>query len=159
MNPDELLDPDNLPEDLQWLAADFRLQPNDPVFLLIAWHWQRVQKGEDSLRAATLELKSAVDKRVETLTDATETIVAVKAQLDQVQAALREKPLALGRQLEADLRAPVGDAVTQIRTVEKALQMMVRSTETVLVAARRRQAFASFLIGLVLGGCAVALLR
>ncbi len=159
MSPEELLDPDNLPDDLQWLAADFRLQPNDPVFVLIAWHWHRVQKGEDALRAATLELKSAVDKRVETLTNAAETIAALKAQLDQVQATLHEKPLALGRQLEADLRTPVTDAVTQIRTVEKALQAMVRSAETVLATATRRQAFASFLVGLVLGGCAVAMLR
>lgn len=159
MSPEELLDPEKLPEDLQWLAADFRLQPNDPVFVLIAWHWHRVQKGEDSLRAATLELKSAVDKRVETLTNTAETIAALKEQLNQVHAALREKPLALGQQLEADLRAPVASAVTQIQTVETALQAMVRSTETMLATARRRQAFASFLIGLVLGGCAVALLR
>lgn len=159
MSPEELLDPEKLPEDLQWLAADFRLQPNDPVFVLIAWHWHRVQKGEDSLRAATLELKSAVDKRVETLTNTAETIAALKEQLDQMHAALREKPLALGQQLESDLRAPVASAVTQIQTVEKALQAMVRSAETMLATARRRQAFASFLIGLVLGGCAVALLR
>ena len=153
------LDPDNLPEDLQWLAADFRLQPNDPVFVLIAWHWHRIQKGEDSLRAATLELKSAVDKRIETLTNAAETVAALKAQLDQVQAALHEKPLALGRQLEADLQAPVAGAVKQIQTVEKALHTMVRSTETVLATARRRQALATFIIGIVLGGCVVALLR
>lgn len=159
MTPDELLDPDNLPEDLQWLAADFRLQPNDPVFVLIAWHWHRIQKGEDSLRAATLELKSAVDKRIETLTNAAETVAALKAQLDQVQAALHEKPLALGRQLEADLQAPVAGAVKQIQTVEKALHTMVRSTETVLATARRRQALATFIIGIVLGGCVVALLR
>lgn len=159
MTPDELLDLDNLPEDLQWLAADFRLQPNDPVFVLIAWHWHRVQKGEDSLRAATLELKSAVDKRIESLTGAAETVAALKAQLDQVQAALREKPLALGRQLEADLQAPVAGAVKQIQTVEKALHTMVRSAETVLAAARNRQAFATFIIGIVLGGCAVALFR
>lgn len=159
MTPEELLDPDNLPEDLQWLAADFRLQPNDPVFVLIAWHWHRIQKGEDSLRAATLELKSAVDKRIESLTNAAETVAALKTQLDQVQATLQEKPLALGRQLEADLQAPVAGAVKQIQTVEKALHTMVRSAETVLAAARRRQAFATFIIGIVLGGCVVALLR
>ena len=39
MKPEELLDPANLPDDLQWIATHYRLQPNDPVFLLIAWHW------------------------------------------------------------------------------------------------------------------------
>lgn len=159
MSPEELLDVDNLPDDLQWLASDFRLQPNDPVFVLIAWHWHRVQKGEDTLRAATLELKSSVDKRIDTLTHTTETIAVLKSQLDQLQAVLNEKPLALGRQLETDLRTPVADAVTQIRTVEKTLQAIVRSAETVLVSARRRQAFASFIVGLVLGAFTVTLLR
>lgn len=158
MTPEELLDPDNLPDDLQWLAADYRLQPNDPVFVLIVWHWHRVQKGEDSLRGATLELKSAIDNRIESLLSATETVTAFKAQLEAVRAALDQKPLALGKQLEADLRQPVAVAVAQIQTVEKSLAGMVRSAETVLATAQRRQALASFLIGLVLGGCLVALL-
>jgi sugar diacid utilization regulator len=157
MTPEELLDPDNLPEDLQWLAADFRLQPNDPVFVLIAWHWNRVQKGEDSLRAATLELKSAIDKRIETLVGATETVMTLQAQLTQVRAALEQKPLALGERLEADLRQPVAAAVAQIQSVEKSLATMMRSAETVLATARRRQALASFLVGVIVGGCLVAL--
>ncbi|MFA5262961.1 MAG: hypothetical protein WC378_03985 [Opitutaceae bacterium] len=157
MSPEELLDPDNLPEDLQWLAADYRLQPNDPVFVLIAWHWHRVQKGEDSLRAATLELKSAIDNRIETLVGTAETVMALKAQLVQVQAALEQKPLALGARLEADLRQPVAAAVAQIQTVEKSLGGMVRSAETTVARAQRRQALAAFLVGAVVGGCLVAL--
>ena len=55
MKPESLLDPETLPDDLRWLATEFKLAPKDPVFLLIAWHWHRVKAAEDSLRAATVE--------------------------------------------------------------------------------------------------------
>ena len=158
MTPDELLNPENLPEDLHWLAAEFRLNPTDPVFLLIAWHWQRVQQGEDSLRAATIDLKTAVDSRIESLENAANTIASVNERLSQVLTVLQEKPLSLGRQLEADLRQPVSAAVEQVRAFDKALATIVRTAETTLAKARRRQALATFVIGLVLGAGAAALL-
>lgn len=157
MSPDDLLDPANLPEDLAWLAAEFRLSPNDPVFLLIAWHWRRVQGGEDSLRAATLDLKAAVDRRIEALEGAAHTVTAVNDRLADVQSLLKSQPLTLGRQLAADLQAPVTAATERIRQLEQSLGTLLRTVETTLAQAQRRQAWATFIIGLVLGGTLVGL--
>lgn len=157
MSPEDLLDPEQLPEDLHWLAAEFRLNPNDPVFLLIAWHWRRVQEAEDSLRSATLDLKTAVDRRIESLETAAATVATVNERLAQVQGVLEEKPLTLGRQLTADLQGPVQAAGERIRQLEQSLALLLRAADTTLARAQRRQAFAAFLIGLVLGGSLVGL--
>lgn len=153
MSPEELFDPENLPEDLQWLAAEFRLQPNDPVFLVLAWHWVRVQGAEDAVRAATLELKAAVDRRIETLEQSVEAVAAVNDRLADVQALLKSQPLALGKQLATDLQAPVTASLERIKQMEQAVAQLRRDTETVMQRARRREAFAAFMIGMGVGGC------
>ncbi len=157
MSPDELLDPEKLPEDLQWLAAEYRLQRNDPVFLIIAWHLSRVQQGEDKLRNAVTELKTAVDSRIESLGSAAETVASVREKLGQVQTALEEKPQALAKHLEVELQKPVLAAVGQIQTAEKALAGLLRAAESTLAKAQRRQALAAFVIGVVFGAGLVGL--
>lgn len=158
MKPEELLNVETLPEDLHWLASEYRLQPNDPIYLLIAWHWHRIQKGEDTLRSALMELKAAVDSRIATVVGTTETVLAVQEQLKQVQAALEQKPAALGRQLEVDLQRPVATAVTQIDAAAGTAANLVDAMHTALAAAQNRQALAALLVGLVLGGSSVAIL-
>lgn len=157
MSPDDLLNPDEFPEDLQWLAAEFRLSPNDPVFLLIAWHWRRAQAGEDVLKAATLDLKSAIDRRLTQLEQTVAVAESVSEKLGEVKALLREQPLELGRKLEADLAKPVARATENVQALERRLAMLLRHAETTLATAQRRQAIAAFLIGMVLGGAATAL--
>jgi len=44
-----MLDIEKNAEDLQWVVTHYRLQPNDPVFLLVAWHWNRMKACEDIL--------------------------------------------------------------------------------------------------------------
>jgi len=151
VSPDELLDPEKLPEDLQWLAAEYRLQRNDPVFLIIAWHLSRVQQGEDKLRNAVTELKTAVDSRIESLGSAAETVAGVRERLGQVQTALEEKPQALAKQLEIELQKPVLAAVAQIQAAEKALGGLLRAADTTLARAQRRQALAAFVVGMFFG--------
>lgn len=157
MRPEELLNTDTLPEDLHWLAAEYRLQPNDPIYLAIAWHWHRVQKGEDTLRSAAMELKAVVDSRIASVVGAAETVLAVQEQLRDVQKALDQKPPALGRQLEIELRRPVNGAVDQIQAVERSCRALLQASETTLVTAQRRQALATLLIGIILGGCGTVL--
>lgn len=147
MKPEELLDPETLPDDLQWVATHYRLQPNDPVFLIIAWHWNRMKACEDTVRLAIVELKSALDARIESLTDAAETVAGVNAVLTEVQAALEQKPEQLGRQLEAELKQPVADAVAKLQALEKSLAPVSRNFRS----SQRRQLLAALLIGVALG--------
>lgn len=147
MKPEDLLDSANLPEDLQWVPAHYRLHPGDPVYLLIAWHWQRVKASEDTLQAAIVELKTALDARIEALADSADAIAGVNAALDQVQQEMASRPEILGKELEAQLRQPVADAVTQLQAMEKSLGPVARSFR----AAQRRHLTATLLIGIALG--------
>ncbi|MBP6505920.1 MAG: hypothetical protein KA257_00015 [Opitutaceae bacterium] len=147
MKPEELLDPATMPDDLQWVVTHYRLQPNDPVFLLIAWHWNRMQACEDTVKLAIVELKSVLDARVESLADAAETVTGVNAVLAEVQAVLEEKPAQLAQQFEAELKQPVAHAVSQLQALEKSLAPLARSFQT----AQRRQLLAALLVGVALG--------
>lgn len=147
MKPEDLLDPVNFPEDLQWVPAHYRLHPDDPVYLLIAWHWQRVKSSEDTLQAAIVELKTALDTRIEALADAADAIAGVNAVLNEVRQEMANRPAILGKELEAQLRQPVADAVTKLQGMEKTLGPVARSFRV----ARRRHLLATLLIGISLG--------
>lgn len=152
MKPAELLDPENLPEELQWVAEHYRLQPNDPVFLLIAWHWQTVQGSESKLTAASMEMQAALAARVTLLTDAADSIAKVGGQIAKLQSALEAKPLAIAKQLETELSEPIAKAVHALATAEQTLKRSVQSVEK----SQQRQTLAAFLIGVVLGGSLLA---
>ena len=46
--PDDLLDPAKLPDDFKLLDTQFKLPPNEAVYLLLIWHWRRVQGADDN---------------------------------------------------------------------------------------------------------------
>jgi len=147
MKPEDLLDPAQFPDDLQWVAAHHKLHPADPVYLLVAWHWRRVKKSEDTLKAALVELKAAIDDRVESLAEAADTVTGVHEALVGVQEALEEKPGQLGEQLDAKLTQPLASALAQLQALEKSLAPLARSFQT----AQRRQLLATLLVGVTLG--------
>ena len=147
MKPEQLFDPEKMPEDLQWVITHYRLQPNDPVFLLIAWHWNRVKACEDTVKLAIVELRTILDARVAALADAADTVTGVNTMLAEVQAVLEEKPAQLAKQLDAELKQPIADAVSQLQALEKSLAPLARNFQT----AQRRQLLAALLIGVTLG--------
>ena len=147
MKPEEMLDIKKMPEDLKWVVDQYRLQPNDPVFLLVAWHWSRMKACEDTVRAAIVQMKVALDTRIETLAAAAATVSGVNAALADVQDALEKKPGLLSRQFEAELVKPVANALAQVQALEKSLTPLVRTFQT----AQRRQLLATLLIGVALG--------
>jgi len=147
MKPEDLLDPAEFPDDLQWVAAHHKLHPADPVYLLVAWHWRRVKQSEDTLKAAIVEMKTALDTRVEAITEAAETVTGVNEALAGVQDALEEKPGQLGAQLDAKLNQPLASAVAQLQALEKSLAPLARNFQTT----QRRQLLATLLVGVTLG--------
>lgn len=147
MKPEDLFDPAKLPDDLQWVAERYKLQPDDPVFPLIAWHWNRMKAGEDTLRAAIVELKAALDGRVLTLSESAETVAGVGAALVNLQDSLARIPEELGRQFEAQVRQPLANALAQIRALEKSLAPLARTFQ----GAQHRQLLAALLVGVALG--------
>ena len=145
--PPEWLDPESLPDDLRWIPAHYKLHPGDPVYLLLAWHWRRLQRSEDVLRALALELRTPLDNRIETLTEAAETVAGVGDALAGVQAELEQKPAQLAGQIDTLLAKPLGQAVAQLQTLEKSLATIAPGIR----ASQHRQLLAALLIGVTLG--------
>jgi len=46
MNPTELAYPENLPDDLKLLLQMQKVPGDDPLIVLLAWHWLRINKAE-----------------------------------------------------------------------------------------------------------------
>ena len=147
MKPEELLDPETLPDDLRWLAAEFKLQPKDPVFLLIAWHWHRVQEAEDSLRMANVALQGTLDSRVDAIADTAEAVAGLGELLLQVQSAIEERPALIAAQLEAELKGPLA----KLGALEKTLDALVRCAQADNEKAQRMRILAALLVGVALG--------
>ena len=145
--PEDLLDPGQFPDDLKWVSAHQKLHPNDPVYLLVAWHWRRVKQSEDTLKATMVQLQTAVDDRIAAVEEAAEIVGGVNDALAAVQESLDEAPARLEAQLTARLADPVGSAVAKLQALEKSLVPIARSFET----ARRRQILTALLIGVTLG--------
>jgi hypothetical protein len=147
VKPEELLDPTKLPDDLRWLATHYRLQPDDPVFLLVAWHWHRVSACEDTIRAALAEMKAALDARLATMNEAAEVVGGVTRALGEVQQGLEQLPAEWNRRLEADLQTPFGKVVHELKTLEHALRPVAHHFQV----AQRRHVLAALLVGLSIG--------
>jgi hypothetical protein len=144
---EEFLDPAQFPDELAWVPAHYRMHPADPVYLLVAWHWRRVKKSEDTLAAGILELRTLLDARTATLAEAADTVSGINESLASVQATLEEKPAELAAQLDAMLAVPVENAMTRLRTLEQSLGTAAHSFEK----SQRRQLLAALLTGVALG--------
>lgn len=144
---EDLLDPAAFPDDLKWVPAHYRLHPTDPVYLLLAWHWRRVKQSEDTLQAALLEVRTALDTRIGLLAKAADTVAEVNDALAGVQVALEEKPAQVSEQIDVMLARPVGNAIGQLHALEKSLVPVARLFRT----AQHRQILATLLVGFTLG--------
>jgi hypothetical protein len=151
MKPQDLLQPDSLPEDLRWLAAEFKLSPKDPVFLLIAWHWHRVQQAEDTLARLNLEFQTAVDSRLKAIAATSETLIALEPLLGRVQEAIVRQPASLQTQVETELKAP-------IEKLRAALESLHRQIEAANRPIRRREVLAVLSTGAAIGALGALIL-
>jgi len=147
MNPQDLLDSSKFPEDLRWVSDHYALHPEDPVYLLIAWHWQRVKSSEDTLRASIVELKAALDTRIEALTDSADTVAGLNEVLASLQSELVNRPEILGQELQSQLQQPVNEAVEKLESIQHALAPVAASFRSV----RHQQILTTLLTGLAIG--------
>ena len=152
--PEDLLDPANFPDDLKWVPAHYKINPSDPVYLLIAWHWRRVKQSEDNLTAINVQFQRAFEDRIKEVKVAAETVAGVNDALADIQVALEEKPSELEAQLDAKLSAPVADAVTRLQALEKSLAPLARSFQ----ASKQRELLTMFVGGATVGILIAAIL-
>jgi len=154
MKPNDLLDPSQLPLDLQWIASHQKLHPDDPVYLLLGWHAQRTKQAEDRIAALLTEMKAAVDLRITAMTTAVTTISEISAALDAVKTELAGRPEILAKELESQLTKPVNTAVSALQALDHSLKPVAQAFRT----AQRRTILATLLSGITLGVVAAFIL-
>jgi hypothetical protein len=154
VKPLDLLDPETLPDDLRWVVSEFRLHPRDPVFQLIAWHWQRIENSEDRLRNAGMQLQATIDARLEQAGTVAESADALAGHLVALREALDKRPALVSEQLGEELRAPLA----AFRAQEQALAAVVKRAEATVGRSRHREILAALIIGLGLGFVAALVL-
>lgn len=154
LSPEDLLDPAAFPSELAWVPAHYKLNPTDPVYLLLAWHWRRIQQSEDAVQAGIVELKANLDARIDALVEAAETVTGVNEALSEVQTMFEEKPSQLSEQLDRMLALPIESAIGKIEKLERSLVPIARAYQ----ASNRRLLFATLLIGVAIGALSAAIL-
>jgi hypothetical protein len=147
LKPETLLDPETLPDDLQWLVREFKLSPKDPVFLLIAWHWHQVQRAEDRLGKAQVELQSGIDGRLESLSESAQSLGKFTEQIARLREALEKRPELVSARVEAEIRP----TVEKFRESEAALSALLQRIVTSQGSVRARELWAALLIGAMVG--------
>lgn len=158
MKPEELLDPDKLPVELRWLADQHKLQPNDPVFLLLAWHWEMTHRSADSMKAATLELKVAIESRTRELKALFDASRPLQAQLEALRTALESEPTTISQRFATGLDTAVARAREEIETLAPAMRTAMEAHRELSRSSARKDAWASLLAGFILGFMAARLI-
>jgi len=149
--PEEVFNGDNLPEDLKWLMSHFGLPKNDPTVVLLAWHWQRVQNHNDAIQNSILMLKAALDTRIEKIESCASTVTTMTGTLEELSLVLSQKPLLISQQIEGELKTPIAASVQACSTLASRLSALLNYTNTTLQTTSRRQMWACFVSGLVIG--------
>lgn len=71
--PEETFSSENLPSDLKWLIAHYKIQTNDPLIVILAWHhkqheelYQKTAISQEKLESAVSNLRDLLseEKRV-----------------------------------------------------------------------------------------------
>lgn len=151
MKPEELLVPDKLPVELHWLISEYKLHPNDPVFVLIAWHWTQTRQAEDTLRAAKMEFKAALDTRLKAFAEAVGRVESLPEKLSALQAALTPKPEEFAKKLDQALRPGLDAATANIRAVEQSSAKLLQSARAAHATVQRREVLAALVAGIAFG--------
>lgn len=150
--PDELADAKKLPPDLKVLLQELKIQEDDPLFAVLAWHWIRIDQSRDILEDRTAKLTSTLDERKgvieekvqqiaallkvrkEELESWNETLQQIFQNLENVNTTLKDEPLAISKHITEQLAHPIGQSVTLVQQLASEIKGLV----TDLSAARQR---------------------
>ncbi len=151
MKPEDLVDPKKMPEDLHWLLTRHKIQTDDPIFLLLAWHWSTNLKAEDALKAAVLDLKTSLDSRLREAKESVLKVDELSGKLTQLQQALTPNPDAFVVKLNTALLPAVATAKADIRTMQESAAKLLETARAAETIGCRRQVLAALVAGVALG--------
>ncbi|MEN9402563.1 MAG: hypothetical protein RL091_1266 [Verrucomicrobiota bacterium] len=157
MMPEDLVDPKKMPEDLHWLLTRHKIQPDDPIFLLLAWHWSTNLKAEEVLRAAALDLKTALDSRLKEAKEAVAKVDELSGKLTQLHQALTPDPEAFARKVNLALMPAIAAAKQDIGTVQESAAKLLETAQAAAAIGRRREVLAALVAGVAFGAMVAVL--
>ena len=158
MTPEDLTDPKKMPEDLHGLLTRHKIQPDDPVFLLLAWHWSTNLKAEEALRLAALDLKTALDSRLREVKEAVAKVDEMAGLMTRLHQALNPDAGAFARKVNQALLPAIATARTDLAAVQASTSKLLETAQAAEAAVRRRELLAALVAGVAFGVTATILL-
>jgi hypothetical protein len=150
-NPTELAYPESLPDDLKVLLHEQRIPADDPLIVLLAWHWVRINESRDAIQDGTLTLKAALDLRIGKILAHAGTLETITTHLENLSQVLAEKPLGVSRQLQTELAQPIAESVKSAQQIAHDLKVLLTDVNHTDRRFQRSRHTAAFLSGLSTG--------
>lgn len=140
-----------VPDDLQWMVDQFKMQPNDPAFLLLIWHWQRIAKVKDLLHVEANTFRAAIEVTVEKAECHLVEWQKVAQTITVFQKMLATLSRDMGQRLESGMQKPIADSLTASRQLEAQLNGLL-----VKVVSQNKQSLFHLIVGCILSGFAAS---
>ena len=169
--PSELAYPEKLPDDLKLLLKEQKIPANDPLVMLLAWHWLRINETRDviqdnrvklvvalderreAIQDDRLKLETALDNRLEKMAAWTKELEFLNGHLEQLSKVLKEEPLHVSRKIQEELARPIAESVNSAKQLAASVGGLVND-----VAKSRKSLHRSHVITAFLSGYATAAL-
>ena len=149
--PAELAYPGNLPDDLKVLLHEQKVPVDDPLIVVLAWHWLRINESRDAIQDGTLSLKVALDGRIQKLAGHADNLTALNGHLEKLSQVLAEKPSRIGEQIATDLKEPIAASIDSARQIVFDLRALLVEVNETGKRFHRSRYIAAFLSGLSTG--------
>lgn len=143
-SPEEIFDGDKLPDDLKWIITHFGLAKNDPIVVLLAWHWHRVHQNQEVIDGGALQFKAVLDPRIAKIEGYAGIIEKMQPGLSKLADVLGQDEATLKNKLHEGLQKPL-DQIT--KTLEKLVSDLDREWKEL----NWQRCFACFVAGMAAG--------
>ena len=156
--PEELKQPDKLPDDLKALLADIKVPGTDPVLPLMAWIWKQMNEAKATLETSRASVAAVLDGRLEKIDETAALLLSVDKSLQQVDEELKAKPLNVKEQVQKELAEPLKAAIESCRKLDDQMKSVLARLDHKISQNQRALNIACFGSGFTGGGLIVACL-
>ncbi len=140
-----------LPDDLRNLLGKLKVSADDPLLLVLAWHWQRIDGERDKIKEGTLELKAILDNRLERINGAAKVMDEVLGHLEGLSNVLAKSPSLLSQQFDKELQEHVRTAIAATDHLTAQIHTLTATGGKALRRVRWTTWTAAFLSGFATG--------
>lgn len=156
--PEELKQPDKLPDDLKALLAEIKLPATDPVLPLLAWIWKQMNEAKSTLESARASVAAVLDDRLEKIDETAALLLSVDKSLQLVDEQLKAKPLDVQEQVQKELAEPLKAAIDSCRKLDEQMKSLLARLDHKISQNQRALNIACFASGFTGGGLIIACL-